>query len=256
MRAPVLTAATNTIAGSAVASSAVHLPYSSFELQCRALAALYPDFSWRPPISRFHSDTGFLQSTRQQLDSTTLSERHRPVVPDEELQMATHADVMELHESDLLAIAPPLSSSLLEPFAAVWCEWHVVYSNTYRVPVLLFQFTLADGQPLDSEQVMAAIQQHSDGRSSSLVLDAAHNTELPPVSCISHPALCRPFYCLHPCQTARVMALLQSEPATRDKDEGALNVLAWLSAVGPFVGLRLTLNSALQQVIASRVSTG
>ena len=252
-----MAAATETTAGSiTVRPPTVNLSFSSFESQCRTLAAVYPTFTWRPPISRFHSDTGFLHCTRQQLHSTTVTARQWPMATDDELQMAIDIAGLELHELDELNVVPaPTSSSLTAPSAAVWCEWHVVYSTTYRVPVLLFQLTFADGQPLDDEQVMQAIASHTDGRTSSLLAADTRDAELPPVSCISHPALCRPFYCLHPCQTAHVMALLQSESTTRaisECSEGALNVLAWLSAIGPFVGLRLTFNSALQLAIVGK----
>ena len=253
-----MTAAPQTTPASRATHSIVNLSYSSFEVQCRALTAVYTHFSWCPPISRFHSDTGFLHCTRQRVDSVALSERQRLVVADDELQLLTDTGQLEVHESDELTLMPPPDSmeSLVAPSAAVWCEWHVVYSSSYRVPVLLFQFTFSDGQPLDSEQVMQAIRMSGDGRSSSLVVDdAASSAEYPPVSCISHPALCRPFYCLHPCQTARVMSLLQTEPTAHPHvkcEESALDVLAWLSAVGPFVGLRLTFNDALQKAIAGR----
>ena len=238
---------------------AVNVSYSSFEAQCRALSTVYPQFSWRPPISRFHRDTGFLQSTRQQLDSIALEPPLQPAATgDVELLMA-----VEVHDCDELSVPSNPSShgtALHASSTAVWCEWHVVYSNSYRVPVLLFQLTLADGQPLDAAAVQRAILHCSDGRSSALAVDdASAAADCPPVSCISHPALCRPFYCLHPCQTAHVMAVLQSSSALQKdgcaaSDGEELNVLAWLSAVGPFVGLRLTLSSALQQLLSQKAS--
>ena len=146
------------------------------------------------------------------------------------------------------------SASLLAA-RAVFASYHVVYSPSYLVPVLLFRLSFHDGQPLSLEETMAALQRLADGRSRSLSAQGDETDEegiltadFPPLGSVLHPSLGSPFLSLHPCQTSPVMAALQSTVSAASP--APLNVLAWLSAIGPFAGFRLPFTPALQAEVA------
>ena len=148
-------------------------------------------------------------------------------------------------------------------------EYHCVYSSSYRVPVLMFRFSFPDGQPLSNTQTLQALHRQTDGRSAALAArvwldpdhtdcvehlasscDASTSSDFPALSAVVHPRLSTPFLSLHPCRTAAVMDALQRAAGVGVE---RLDVLAWLSALGLFVGLRLPFTSALQADLVDRL---
>lgn len=102
-------------------------------------------------------------------------------------------------------------------------EWRfsVVYSDTWRVPVLYFTVQDPSGNPLPRDKVVAALP------ASSQVQDT---WDL--VSYDEHPVSGVPSYFLHPCQTeARLKVLFNNEPENKQ-----LLLLSWMSLILPAIG--------------------
>ncbi len=138
-------------------------------------------------------------------------------------------------------------------------EYHIAYSTTYHVPVLLFSAVGSDKSVLSVDQVIANVPHYlqrpepeaiaSDSKSGDesvtarMVLDASFITQS------DHPTLGIPYYGVHPCKTAQFMHLINTHcttPATATATATAAAtasapppiryLLCWLSVVGPIVG--------------------
>ena len=75
-------------------------------------------------------------------------------------------------------------------------EYHVIYSPSYRVPVLYFTASYASGKQLPLErvwQVLSPLSSKEDGMEWGLATQ------------LEHPLLSCPFYHIHPCHTATAM---------------------------------------------------
>lgn len=116
---------------------------------------------------------------------------------------------------DESALAPLTESPSFE-----W-RYSIVFSDTWRVPVLHFTVQDSNGNPCPRDLVLTMLP------ASSLQEDTWDF-----VSYDEHPITGTPSYFLHPCQTQDVMSLMQ-------KDGGhhmATRLLSWLSLILPAVG--------------------
>ena len=132
-------------------------------------------------------------------------------VPDLPTELAEE----QLEESDLAeepSVDPDPSAAATG--RAVWLlEHHVAFSRSYRVPLLLLAGRHQSGRPLQPEQVWqlapaehaAHLQQH--GWST--------------LSLLEHPVLQRLFLAVHPCHTARLMALTLGDVRQTGQREAA-----------------------------------
>ncbi|XP_077226601.1 ubiquitin-like-conjugating enzyme ATG10 isoform X2 [Tasmannia lanceolata] len=113
-------------------------------------------------------------------------------------------------------------------------DFHIVYSPSYRVPVLYCRGYRCDGHPLEFEDIKKQLSLHS-----SRMLKEAEWTFMTQEE---HPYLNRPWFTLHPCGTSDWMKLLFLGHTTPIKDV-IINqyLISWLSVVGQAVGLRITL---------------
>ena len=95
----------------------------------------------------------------------------------------------------------------------VHLEYHVVYSTSYEVPVLYFTATFQSGKQLPVKDIWSLISDtYVSAESDRWGLITQHE----------HPLLSRPFYHIHPCHTAQVMAATLS--CAGDHEQGtALN---------------------------------
>ncbi|XP_046389779.1 ubiquitin-like-conjugating enzyme ATG10 [Ischnura elegans] len=106
-------------------------------------------------------------------------------------------------------------------------EHHVVYSASYRVPVIYFNAWRSSGELLSLEEIW-----HEVHRSFAEVGDSIGPDMWELVSQQEHPVLGKPFFVLHPCRTAKFLASLGSLSC------GNL-LVPWLSSLGPLVKLNL-----------------
>uniref|UniRef100_A0A3P9KZM7 Ubiquitin-like-conjugating enzyme ATG10 n=1 Tax=Oryzias latipes TaxID=8090 RepID=A0A3P9KZM7_ORYLA len=134
-------------------------------------------------------------------------------------------------EDDGVCGAPAGSSSVLQ------FEYHILYSCSYRTPVLYFRASTLEGRSLTLEDVWRSVHPNYRLGLQSRPLDAITQQE--------HPFLGQAFFYLHPCRTEEFMKpLLQM---ARDQNRPVNYVLSWLSVVGPMVGLEVSLECLKQQ---------
>ncbi|KAG0618998.1 hypothetical protein M758_4G108300 [Ceratodon purpureus] len=106
--------------------------------------------------------------------------------------------------------------------------YHVVYNESYRVPMLFLQGRLQDGRPLQWDSVLRDLpvgSQHVSDQSRWTFLTQE-----------DHPLLHRPWFALHPCGTSEIMRLVFSDFFLQGKKDNVfvseqLEVLSEISAV-------------------------
>ncbi|KAL0928291.1 hypothetical protein M5K25_000163 [Dendrobium thyrsiflorum] len=105
-------------------------------------------------------------------------------------------------------------------------DFHIIYSFSYRNPVLYFHGHKSDGQPLDLDDIQKDLPEYS--------LKLIRESKWTFITFEEHPYLHRPWYMLHPCGTTEWMKLLlQGNPSAPNY------LVSWLSVVGQAVGLRV-----------------
>ncbi|XP_022616797.1 ubiquitin-like-conjugating enzyme ATG10 [Seriola dumerili] len=115
-------------------------------------------------------------------------------------------------------------------------EYHVLFSCSYRTPVLYFRASTLEGRSLSLEEVWGSVHPNFRVRLQSSPLSTVTQQE--------HPLLGQPFFMLHPCRTEEFMRpVLQ---AAQDQHRPVNYVLTWLSVVGPVVGLDVPLQYSTQ----------
>jgi len=112
-------------------------------------------------------------------------------------------------------------------------DFHVVYSYSYKVPVLYFQGHRSDGQLLTLDEI-----KHNLPSNSLKVLSESKWTF---ITREEHPHLSRPWFTLHPCATSDWMKLLLEESKVAIEEQSLRYLSAWLSVVGQAVGLKIPL---------------
>ncbi|XP_005112886.1 ubiquitin-like-conjugating enzyme ATG10 [Aplysia californica] len=136
-------------------------------------------------------------------------------------------DEMEMEEDEDEQCMPTV---LLEREVLTY-EYHILYSESYAVPVLYVNIYKQDGKlvPLDTVWEMSPSSfQKLLGEDKWTILTQQE-----------HPLLGRPFLQLHPCHTGDLMSQVLKNSAGNIKQ----NYLAtWLSTVGPMVGLHISPN--------------
>ncbi|XP_065874366.1 ubiquitin-like-conjugating enzyme ATG10 [Euphorbia lathyris] len=109
-------------------------------------------------------------------------------------------------------------------------DFHIVYSASYKVPVLYFRGYCSDGRPL----LLDEIEMDLPTCSSKVLLESKWTF----ITQEEHPWLNRPWYKLHPCGTSEWMKLLFLGDAAMAEKRIQLYLVSWFSVVGQVVGLR------------------
>ncbi|KAI3950841.1 hypothetical protein MKX01_021962 [Papaver californicum] len=118
-------------------------------------------------------------------------------------------------------------------------DFHIVYSNSYRVPVLYFRGYRSDGQILTLDEVERDLPANS--------LKVLRESKWTFITQEEHPLLNRPWYTLHPCGTSEWMKLLFLGGYSQAKDGSSScsvmqqYLISWLSVVSQVVGLNVPL---------------
>ncbi|KAG9453569.1 hypothetical protein H6P81_006473 [Aristolochia fimbriata] len=110
-------------------------------------------------------------------------------------------------------------------------DFHIVYSSSYRVPVLYFYAYRSDGQPLGLADIEHSLPPHS-----LKILQEARWTYM---TREEHPHLNRPWFMLHPCGTSDWMKLLFDGNLFANELIVKQYLLSWLSVVGQAIGLKI-----------------
>ncbi|XP_065076348.1 ubiquitin-like-conjugating enzyme ATG10 [Ochlerotatus camptorhynchus] len=106
-------------------------------------------------------------------------------------------------------------------------EYHVVYSESYQVPVLYFNAYRSDGTMLRLEQAWNGFRDLATESREQLKQTLTQ---------MEHPVLFKPFLALHPCKTAQVLGNVTGR--------GGNPIVTFISSYGPFVNLSLDLRYA------------
>ena len=149
-------------------------------------------------------------------------------------------DLEEVTQED-----PAASTYENQPLDA-WIEWNlsVVYSDTWRVPVLFFRALNMDGTNLSRNEVLV-----------ELGWDEGNSCDWEFVSEDEHPVTRAPSYILHPCRTAeRLETLFQVDScisSAKNDDEGSKPtecihppspgefLLSWLTLISPAIHMKI-----------------
>ncbi|PWA34762.1 autophagocytosis-associated family protein [Artemisia annua] len=110
-------------------------------------------------------------------------------------------------------------------------DFHVVYSSSYRVPVLYFRAHSSDGQPLSLEE----IEKNLPTTSANALIESKWTF----ITQQEHPYLNRPWYTLHPCGTSEWMKLLFEGDDSTTKRGKEQYLISWFSVAGQVFGLKL-----------------
>ncbi|KAJ2478858.1 E2-like conjugating enzyme atg10 [Coemansia sp. RSA 2131] len=143
---------------------------------------------------------------------------------------AVDSDIEDLEDTD---------PTQLDTCSAMECgliEYHVVYSASWRVPVLYVRVHASTGVVMDCRQVADMLVADSKVRGA---MDAVEFGGALGIQ--DHPELNEPFMYLHPCHTATLLrAVVVPARDGRGAEIGQRNYIsAWLSLTGAAVGLSL-----------------
>ncbi|RHZ56887.1 hypothetical protein Glove_396g107 [Diversispora epigaea] len=193
----------------------------------------------------------------------------------------------EVEDDEILEYEDPNAlATLNNPEDYLTVDYHIIYSTSYKVPVLYFNSYHNDGTSLLIDEIYSNLMQSS--RINNIKTVGFNGG----ISQQDHPTLSIPFYYLHPCETATLMKSIvgfnsqnskvcQQELIENDKSEYNNNniiikkgeksktnekslyeenkslpqiitlegyIRSWLSLVGPVVGVKISFNSQNSKV--------
>ena len=231
--------------------SSSYLPYHQFESCARELASISDRIGdgWELKHIRICSEPEKVFLVKSITSHTGIPE-HKAEVSEgsngDDLSDLASACIVEEPADPAMLVGPPSPQSPLHPQQTVCIEYHIVYSDSYEVPILFFNATHGNGRQLALDDIWKIVSKE---------LTSSNTDRWSLISQQEHPLLSRPFYHIHPCHTAKVMGkALQTQtnghrtseagtgqcaqsPRTCEKPSNYL--LAWLSMFGPLVGLRV-----------------
>ncbi|XP_058128184.1 ubiquitin-like-conjugating enzyme ATG10 [Anopheles ziemanni] len=100
-------------------------------------------------------------------------------------------------------------------------EYHVVFNESYGVPMLLFNIYREYLGRMNMEDTWDALE---------LSKEASSSKQYETLTMVEHPLLFRPFLCLHPCKTNDILSSLKSGNP----------IITFLSTYGRFVNLNVS----------------
>ncbi|OIT32125.1 PREDICTED: ubiquitin-like-conjugating enzyme ATG10 [Nicotiana attenuata] len=115
-------------------------------------------------------------------------------------------------------------------------DFHIVYSSSFRVPVLYFRAYCSDGEPLAIEDLEKEFPAYTTQELAISKWTFITQEE--------HPYLNRPWYTLHPCGTGDWMKLLFSNEHSVVSQGGVAvekYLISWFSVICPIFGLKIPL---------------
>ncbi|RIA80621.1 autophagocytosis associated protein [Glomus cerebriforme] len=174
------------------------------------------------------------KSIIQKLKSESLNENFTFITTDDENFEQVEE---ELEDPSTLNIASETTEYLT-------VDYHIIYSTSYKVPVLYFNTYHKDGTPLTNDEIYSCLIEPS--RLEDIKTAGFHGG----ISQQDHPTLLIPFYYLHPCETATLMKSIVDKPQSTILNSNNNNLLngeipiegyirSWLSLVGNVVGLKV-----------------
>ncbi|XP_059449998.1 ubiquitin-like-conjugating enzyme ATG10 isoform X3 [Corylus avellana] len=212
-----------------LSSGDFRLAACAFMQKWKSVMSAFPPWSWVPcpkqpwGASASHDVEGYL-SLENIILSCYAQEEH------DEISCPQKEETSCSEKEELIDIAT-LSNCSKVPYY----DLHIIYSASYRVPVLFFRAYYSDGEPLGFN----AIEKDLPAHSAKALLDSKWTF----ITQEEHPYLNRPWFKLHPCGTSEWMKLLFHVDVSVAKNGVTIELylLSWLSVVGQVVGLRIPL---------------
>lgn len=214
--------------------------YDEFVRQARAFVAISERLQDGWELRRIHTTDTPEETAYLAKNCTKLVDFHDPVNTSENISELETPPVdgnpENIEDEDPSALHNSCKSDV------VHFEYHVVYSPSYRVPVLYFNATFPSGKLIPLQEVWQLL--------SPIHVRSGSGTEWGTVTQQEHPLLCCPFYHIHPCHTADVMGTnvtqnpskLECGHRNETDSHRAQYLLSWLTIYGPTIGLNLSLN--------------
>ncbi|XP_076842610.1 ubiquitin-like-conjugating enzyme ATG10 [Brachyhypopomus gauderio] len=202
------------------------LDQKTFNLCCQCIlrhsSVLGDGWSW---VDVKDVEEGYMKKTvlipRRPCAALSQHAKHKP---EEEVDIVTEEDQVDDVDGGAYAVC--------ENRAVIHYEYHVLYSCSYQAPVLYFRASSLDGRPLSLGEVWNNVHPNYRQRLLQGPWDTLTQQE--------HPLLGQPFFMLHPCRTEEfIRPILQMAHSEKRRVN---YVLAWLSMVGPVVGLDVPLS--------------
>ena len=145
----------------------------------------------------------------------------------------------EVREPENIEDEDPATLHHREKQETVQFEYHVIYSQSYQVPVLYFTATFHSGRLVPLKDIWRFLSPFHVARGSGMEWESVTQAE--------HPMLSQPFYHIHPCHTPDVMATILS--LNKYKKDGSIEkntelnyLLSWLTIFGPTIGLHVPID--------------
>lgn len=209
-----------------LSSSDFRVAASAFMEKWKRICSAFPPWSWvlcpKQPWVASHEVEGYLS-----LENILLKSSEEEL---DEPSCLGNEETCSSEEEEPIDNATLVQSN---PCEVHYYDLHIVYSNSYRVPVLYFRAYYSDGEPLEFNKIDKVLPAHSK--------KALSDSKWTFITQEEHPYLNRPWYKLHPCGTSEWMKLLfHADPAFAKTGLAIeLYLVAWLSVVGQVAGLRI-----------------
>lgn len=143
-------------------------------------------------------------------------------------------DTLEDIEEDIDADGSCLKNQAAEVLSF---EYHILFSESYSVPVLYFNAYTRSGKLISLDDVWSLVPEHYRDRLAS--------NRWSFITQVEHPYLGRPFYQLHPCNTEKLMSASSKVGSENSEKENYL--IRWLSLVGPVVNIKIPFEYGLPE---------
>ncbi|KAM3865661.1 ubiquitin-like-conjugating enzyme ATG10 [Diretmus argenteus] len=237
--------------------SSCFLEEEDFRLCCQLLLQqsnrLRDGWSWEPVQG---SEEGYLRKTtlrvvahsdpdRDREGSGEATERRSPSPAGRDQQGQLQASALaasigaDNDGDDGVCTASESSSRTLQ------YEYHILYSCSYRTPVLYFRAFTLEGRSLSLDEVWSSVHPNYRLR----LQQSPWNT----ITQQEHPLLGQSFFVIHPCRTEEFMRPVMQ--AAQQEGRTLNYVVTWLSVVGPLAGLDVPLSYCTPLAPASHGAT-
>ncbi|KAE8099781.1 hypothetical protein FH972_017735 [Carpinus fangiana] len=211
-----------------LSSGDFRLAACAFMEKWKSVMSASPPWSWVPcpkqPWGASHDVEGYL--SLENIILRSIEEEH------DELSCPQKEETSCSEKAEPIDIATLVQSNCSK---VRYYDLHIIYSASYRVPVLFFRAYYSDGEPLGFNEIEKDLPAHS--------VKALLDSKWTFITQEEHPYLNRPWFKLHPCGTSEWMKLLFHVDVALAKNGVAIELylLSWLSVVGQVVGLRIPL---------------
>ncbi|KNC82169.1 hypothetical protein SARC_05550 [Sphaeroforma arctica JP610] len=199
--------------------------------------------------TRYRVASGSIKKTTSREASDEQSDDTDSELSASELELTDESDYGIIDDNDEFAVMPQSAKN-------TWfdMEYHIVYSLSFKVPVLYLTGRKKDGKLLRSDDILGCLPAYQ--------VATFRNLSTPVVTQVEHPLLGVPYLMVHPCRTEDLMQIVLSAKSeftdrvvSRTRSDiyqasrtciennaassGHNYIVSWLTLVGPIFGLKV-----------------